>query len=61
MRADLAVPGFGDPFLAGLADARPDGSHLTDLLYLLSYKLGLRVRRTMQPCGFPGSPWACWW
>ncbi|UXX91906.1 hypothetical protein N7U49_05090 [Streptomyces sp. AD2-2] len=53
MRADLAVPGFGDPFLAGLADARPDGSHLTDLLYLLSYKLGLRVRRTMQPLRFP--------
>ncbi|MFJ4626380.1 hypothetical protein [Streptomyces sp. NPDC088847] len=53
VRADLAVPGFGDPFLAGLPDARPDGSHLTDLLYLLSYKLGLRVRRTMQRLRFP--------
>ncbi|MFD4877054.1 hypothetical protein ACFWOB_27355 [Streptomyces sp. NPDC058420] len=53
VRADLAVPGFGDPFLAGLPDARPDGSHLTDLLYLLSYKLGLRVRRTTQPLRFP--------
>ena len=53
VRADLAAPDFGDPLLAGLPDARPDGSRLTDLLYLLSYKLGLRVRRTTQPLRFP--------
>ncbi|MFF6987528.1 hypothetical protein [Streptomyces sp. NPDC010273] len=53
VRADLAEPGFGEPFLAGLKDDRADGSHLTDLLYLLSYRLGLRVRRTMQPLRFP--------
>lgn len=52
-RADLAEPGFGDPLLADLPDDRPDGSHLTDLLYLLSYRLGLRVRRTVQPLRFP--------
>jgi len=53
VRVDLAAPDFGDPLLAGLPDTRPDGSRLTDLLYLLSYKLGLRVRRTTQPLRFP--------
>ncbi|WP_405975840.1 hypothetical protein OG496_50880 [Streptomyces sp. NBC_00988] len=53
VRADLAAPDFGDPLLADLPDTRPDGSRLTDLLYLLSYKLGLRVRRTTQPLRFP--------
>ncbi|WP_329263722.1 hypothetical protein OG223_48680 [Streptomyces sp. NBC_01478] len=53
VRVDLAAPDFGDPLLADLADTRPDGSRLTDLLYLLSYKLGLRVRRTTQLLRFP--------
>lgn len=53
VRVDLAAPDFGEPLLADLADARPDGSRLTDLLYLLSYKLGLRVRRTTQLLRFP--------
>jgi len=53
VRVDLAAPDFGDPLLADLPDTRPDGSRLTDLLYLLSYKLGLRVRRTAQPLRFP--------
>ncbi|GAB2876156.1 hypothetical protein [Streptomyces mayteni] len=58
-RADLAVPGFGEPGLAGLPGGGPAGtpprnaSPVTQLLYLLSYKLGLRPRRFAQAPAFP--------
>jgi hypothetical protein len=51
--ADLAAPGFGAPGLAGIQDDAPNASRVTDLLYFLSYQLGLDVRAFGKPLRFP--------
>lgn len=52
--ADLAAPGFGDTALATVLDgSTPNASPTTDLLYHLSYQLGLRVREFGRPLTFP--------
>ena len=56
-RADLAAPGFGESGLSGLPGGGSgpprNASPVTQLLYLLSYKLGLRPRRFTQAPTFP--------
>jgi hypothetical protein len=51
--ADLAAPGFGDPGLRYVQDDAPNASRVTDLLYFLSYQLGLNVRAFGKPLRFP--------
>ncbi|MFF3455030.1 hypothetical protein ACFYXH_11980 [Streptomyces sp. NPDC002730] len=52
---DLAASGFGEPGVAGLSDDEvPNASHITHLLYLLAYKLGLDVQHFGKPMAFPG-------
>ncbi|WP_267243445.1 hypothetical protein [Streptomyces sp. PR69] len=53
-RADLAAPGFGEAGVVDLLDDdSPNASHITHLLYLLAYRLGLDVRRFGRPLAFP--------
>ncbi|MCQ4040678.1 hypothetical protein ACFOSC_22230 [Streptantibioticus rubrisoli] len=54
-RVDLAAAGFGERDLADLPDRQaPNASPVTHLLYLLSYKLGLRTHRLFnRPPKFP--------
>ncbi|MFC4607490.1 hypothetical protein ACFO9E_06625 [Streptomyces maoxianensis] len=53
-RVDLAAPGFGEPGVAELSgDEVPNASHITHLLYLLAYKLGLDVGHFGKPMAFP--------
>ncbi|TDC20477.1 hypothetical protein E1265_22090 [Streptomyces sp. 8K308] len=57
-RADLAASGFGESGLSGLPGGGSEppprnASPVTQLLYLLSYKLGLRPRRFTQAPAFP--------
>ncbi|MFF8846578.1 hypothetical protein ACF08N_28330 [Streptomyces sp. NPDC015127] len=53
-RVDLGARGFGEPGVAELSDDDvPNASHITHLLYLLAYKLGLDVRHFGRPMTFP--------
>ncbi|TXS48879.1 hypothetical protein [Streptomyces sp. t39] len=53
-RVDLDAPGFGEPGVADLADEdAPNASHLTQLLYVLAYRLGLDVRHFGRALAFP--------
>ncbi|MET7617787.1 hypothetical protein [Streptomyces sp. NPDC005408] len=53
-RVDLGAPGFGEPGVSGLGDDEvPGASHITHLLFLLAYKLGLDVQHFGKELAFP--------
>lgn len=52
-RADLAAPGFGEPGVSDLDDEAANASRITQLLYVLAYRLGLDVRHFGRPLSFP--------
>lgn len=53
-RVDLDAPGFGEPSVADLADeTAPNASRITQLLYVLAYRLGLDVKHFGKALAFP--------